>query len=126
MTRTATCLALLALLALTVPASAQVDVTGKWTIEIASPDGTVQQHPIELTQDGSDVTGSVPNPMAGVTETAEGTIEGSTLIFVVDYEMNGQPITIEVKAEIDGDAMTGTITMADFGSIPFTGKRDEG
>lgn len=118
-------LSLVAVLATSLSAAAQTSVAGKWVLTVQGPDGPADIM-AAFTQDGSSVDGSFEVPMVGGAEMSEGMIEGGKLSFVLDVDIEGQWISIEVTADVDGDAMQGSFYVAEFGSMPFRGKRADG
>lgn len=122
---TAAALSLVALLSLTAPVAAQANVAGNWTMTVEAPDGPREITAV-FTQDGSTVEGALDVPMVGGAEMSDGMIEEDTLTFLMHVDFDGQWFAIEVEAAADGDAMEGSFYMAEFGSMPFSGKRTEG
>ena len=116
-------LTFVALLALTVPAFAQANVGGTWNLEVQTPDGSAGDIVAILEQDGEEFKGELSSEL-GVMEFSGGMIEGSTISFVLELDMQGQYITIEVTAEVDGDTMSGEFYVAEFGGMPFSGERE--
>ena len=121
----ATGFALLSLLVLTLPAAAQTDVSGTWKIDVQSPQGPAQITAV-LTQNGTEVTGALQLDMAEGVEMTDAVMEGNKLKFMLHVSIEAQWISIEGTADITGDTMTGSFYLAEFGTIPFTGKRGEG
>ena len=117
---------LFVLSAMTAPVAAQANVAGSWTLIFDSP-----QYPAELTavfaQDGRTVTGEIEIPeMVEAGEMSDGVMEGNKLTFLFHVSFEAVRYTLEVEAEVDGDTMEGSASMAEMGSFPFRGKRVEG
>lgn len=113
------------------PVSAQDSVVGKWTFSLESPDGAgMIEVPFVFEQDGAEVTGTVDLSVIPQVEAAQ--IEGGELVdgilfFLLHVSAQGQWITAEVEAEVDGDEMVGEVYLPDMGQIaPFTAKRADG
>ena len=122
----ATGLTLFALLVLTAPVAAQVNVAGKWALLLESPQGPAELIAV-LEQDGATVTGVLELPDVESVAMTDGMIEENKLTFILLMSFQGQEIAMSVTAEVDGEAMTGMIEIAEAGfSFPFTGKRVEG
>ena len=122
----ATGLTLFALLVLTAPVAAQVNVAGKWTLLLESPQGPAELIAV-LEQDGATVTGVLELELAEGVEMTNGMIEENKLTFILTLSVQGQEIAMEVTAEVAGEEMTGMIDIPDAGfSFPFSGKRVEG
>ena len=121
----AAALSLVAALALSAPVAAQVNVAGNWVLTVQGPEG-----PADITadfeQDGATVEGTLEIVELGGAEMSDGMVEENTLSFLLHIDFDGQWFTIEGEADVEGDEMTGEFYMAEFGSMPFTGKRSEG
>lgn len=118
-------LALIALLAMSMPVAAQANVAGNWTMIVEAPEAPGEIVAV-FAQDGAKVTGTLDVPMVGGAEMSEGMVEEDTFSFLLEVDMEGQWFTIEVEAEVDGDEMVGEFYIAEFGSIPFSAVRSEG
>jgi hypothetical protein len=118
-------LATLAFLLCTVPAAAQANVAGNWVITFESPQGPVAINAV-LEQDGSNVTGTAEVPMIESAEMSAGSIDGSALTFAVSVVYEAQVYRLDFAAEVEGDAMTGTVSLPEMGTIPFRGERTQG
>ena len=80
----ATGLTLFALLVLTAPVAAQVNVAGKWTLLLESPQGPAELIAV-LEQDGATVTGVLELELAEGVEMTNGMIEENKLTFILDH-----------------------------------------
>ena len=114
-----------AMLVFAASASAQANVAGKWTFTVDGPEGP-SAITATMAQDGAAVTGALEIPMFGGAEVSDGTIEGNTLSFLIHLDIEGQYFTVEVEADVDGDEMAGEFYLAEFGSMPFEGRRTDG
>jgi hypothetical protein len=112
------------ILLLGLPGSVEGQAAGKWVITVSGPEGPAELT-AELTQDGAAVAGTVTAVEIGSAPVADGVLEGSTLTFVILVDFDGQPFEIEGEAEIEGDEITGSLYIAETGSMPFTGRRAE-
>lgn len=115
-------LAMLALVVLAAPASAQANVAGTWAITIQGPEGPAEAQ-AELVQEGATFTGTISVDQAEGAEIGEGTIEGNTISFVLTVSVQGQSFPLEVTGEVDGDMIEGEMFVPDFGGFPFTAER---
>ena len=88
-------IAVLALLS--VPAWA-ADVAGKWTAQAQGADIT-----ITLKVDGTALTGTLDNSMAGPTDIKDGKIEGDTVSFYVVRKINENDMKITWTGKVAGD-----------------------
>lgn len=104
-------LAVAAVSAFAAPASAQVDVTGSWAMEVTTETGTTTPS-MTLQQDGNKITGHYSSATLGDADVT-GTVDGSDITISFNAEMQGQEIPVVYKATIDDTgAMSGTIDVA--------------
>lgn len=117
-------LALLMLTAFAAPSFAQTSVAGTWLITVQGPDGPGEVTAV-FAQEGNVVTGAIDSPMVSGTEMSDGMIDGDKLTFLLHVDLDGQWFTVEVNATVAEDMMEGSFYMADFGTMPFTGRRSD-
>lgn len=79
------------------------DVTGKWTGEMAGPDGPGMSISCEFKQDGNKLTGTVDGP-GGAMKIEDGKVEGDKISFSIDF--NGMKIVHEGKIQNDEIKLT--------------------
>ncbi len=104
-------LAVVAVAAFAAPASAQVDVTGSWAMEVTTETGTTTPS-MTLKQDGNKITGHYSSTTLGEADVT-GMVDGSDITISFQAELQGQQIPVVYKATIDDDgAMSGTIDVA--------------
>lgn len=122
-------LALLALAISAAPVLAQDSVAGSWIFTVESPDGTggTMEVPFVFEQDGTAVTGSVDLsviPEVQGAQIAEGEFVDGVLFFLLHVSAEGQVLTAEVEADVEGDEMEGEVFLPDMGQVSlFTAKR---
>lgn len=115
---------LLAFAILAVPAAAQ-DVAGTWAFTMDTPQGEMVME-VVFAQDGAEVTGTADFAMAEATEISDGLYEDGVLSFLMHLGFEGQWITVEMEADVDGDEMTGEAYVAEMGEgSSFTAKRSD-
>jgi hypothetical protein len=102
-------------------AAAGASVAGVWDLTVNAPQGA-QQVSMTVTQDGSTFAGSMTSEM-GTAEFSGGTITGQHLAWSMALAMGGQTMTLNYSADVDGTRMTGTVSVGDFGTFPFTGEK---
>lgn len=73
-------------------------------------------------QDGSLVTGSMTSLMGGG-DMQNGKIAGNKIVGTIDANIQGQELTLNFEATIDGDEMKGTFSGDGVPTATFTGKR---
>ena len=122
----AAALAITAVAVVAMPAAAQSGVAGKWTLTLNTSEGVMSMD-LELEQNGSEVLGTGSFAMAESLEISDGLYEDGVVSFLIHMGIDGQFITAEVEAEVDGDAMEGDVYVPEMGEgASFTGKRQEG
>jgi hypothetical protein len=121
-------LALLALIA--APSAAQDSVAGDWVMSMSDPNMGDMEVLVSLEQNGEEVSGSVSMPAMPEVEgmrLSDGEYIDGVIFFLIHASMQGQVMTVEVEADVDGDEMVGEVYVPDAGqAIPFTGKRSAG
>lgn len=93
---------------------------GVYETTVKSPLGD-QKATLTVKTDGATWSGSQVGAM-GSAEIAGGTIDGNTLSWTMNVSVP-MPMSLDCKATIDGDTVTGTVTAGAFGSFPLTGSR---
>jgi hypothetical protein len=93
---------------------------GDWNITLNTPMGAQSSVLTLMTADGS-VTGSMKSPMGEVT-IDEGTVDGDHLTWVAKMT-SPMPMNLDFTADVEGDKISGTVTMGPMGSAPFDGTR---
>ncbi len=96
------------------------NVDGQWNLIIKSPMGN-QMGALKVDSSGSSFTGSYSSSM-GETPVNDGTVDGDELTWKMNITVP-MPMTLDCKATVSGDSMTGTVTAGAFGSFPLTGTR---
>ena len=78
--------------------------------------------PFRLKADGGALTGS---QMAdgSTAEIFDGTVNGNQLSWKVSIS-DPMPLTLEFNGTVDGDEVTGSVTLGNFGSSSFSGTRN--
>ncbi len=113
-------LSIFAGLAMTLSAATAMaaDVTGTWTGDVKTPDGTSIQITFTFKQDGATLTGTVQLPQGDPTAISNGKVDGDKFTF--DDSFNG--ITIHHDCTVDGDTikMTTKSDSADFPGMDLT------
>jgi imidazolonepropionase-like amidohydrolase len=94
---------------------------GTWTMTLNSPQG-----PLELTmtvaQSGAAFSGSMTSQL-GTSEISGGEIAGRTATWTTVIQVGGQTVTLNYRAEVDGNRMSGSADLGSFGSATFTAER---
>ena len=75
-----------------------------------------------VAQSGATFSGTMTS-MMGTQEISDGQIAGRTATWSMTIPVGGQSMTINYRAEVDGNQMTGTADLGSFGSATFTAQR---
>ena len=96
------------------------NVDGEWNLIIKSPMG--DQSPVLTAKaSGDTLTGTLANATE-TTSLIDGKIDGDTLTWKAAVTVP-MPMTLDFKATVSGDTMSGTVTAGAFGSFPMSGTR---
>lgn len=97
-----------------------MSVAGSYNCVTKTPMGD-QTSTFTVTLDGDSFTGNNIGQM-GSMDVEGGKVEGNTLIWQMKMT-TPMPMTLDCKATIDGDTLTGTVTAGMFGTFPMEGTR---
>jgi hypothetical protein len=95
-------------------------VDGNWAITMSTPLGE-RQATLVLKSSGSTLTGT----QAAEGDSAEifdGSVNGGDVAWKVAIS-NPMPLTLEFAGKVDGDAISGEMTINPMGSFPFSGTK---
>ena len=117
-----------------VPLAAQ-DLTGAWEISSQTRRGA-QTMTLELSQSGSDLSGTIALAMGGgrrgggggggaaqTIEITDGSVDGDRFSFTMTLSFNGNSMSQNFSGTFEGDAMEGMIEGGRGGGRAFTGTR---
>lgn len=99
----------------------EAQIGGTWEVTITTPEQD-RSVTFNLTQDGSNVSGSVSTEM-GTLDVYDGTISGDGFSFKVELTMGMGPMEITFSGTVSGDTLEGTASVGDMGEAPMEGKR---
>jgi hypothetical protein len=118
-----TILILCAALALLTGTAFGADVTGKWTTQVAGPDGNNLTINYDFKQDGGKLTGTVTGP-GGDLPIQNGTIDGEKIAFSVTFNGGNGEMKVGNEGTVKGEEIVLTISVngQNFGN-PVTLKR---
>lgn len=106
------------------PANSEAVVVaeGNWKYTVESPQGG--SGTLTIKKDGEKYIGSMINSRTN-RETAlqSVTVAGNELSYAYEVNFGGNTTTITVKSIIDGESMTGTMVVGQFGSFPIKATR---
>ena len=92
---------------------------GTWAITVKTPMGD-QKSDLVVNSSGDTFTGAMSGTLGS--DDVSGKVEGDTLIWSMDIT-SPMPMTLDNKATVDGDSMTGMVKAGAFGEMPLTGER---
>lgn len=95
-------------------------VAGTYEVVTKTPMGD-QKSTLTVNVSGDAFTGSNVGPM-GSLDITDGKVDGQTIIWSSKIT-TPMPMTLDCKATIDGDAISGTVKAGMFGSFPLNGSR---
>ncbi|MBL0740252.1 TonB-dependent receptor domain-containing protein [Chryseolinea lacunae] len=101
-------------------AAAVVNAAGSWSYTVDSPqggDGT-----ITIVKEGEGYTGTITS-RRGTNTLSDVKVNGNEITFHYDVNSPNGTMTIQTKAIIDGDKMTGNIAVGQFGTFPLQATR---
>ncbi|MGI8734896.1 MAG: M16 family metallopeptidase [Pyrinomonadaceae bacterium] len=99
------------------------NLTGSWTLEIETPFGLNLPATLVLSQDEAGLSGNVASEM-GNAKLVAGTVTGDSFNGAMSFEVGGEAIEAQIDGEIDGEQLSGTITMPDAPPMTFAGVKD--
>jgi len=103
-----------------VPTGAPASVAGNWAVTIHYLRGTGDQHFV-LKQDGNDVTGEHQGELYNAT--FEGTVHAEQIVLTSVLPITGYPVTCHFKGTVEGNKMSGTLNMGEYGEITWDAVR---
>lgn len=96
------------------------DVDGEWECVTKTPMGA-QQALLKVVSDGGSFTGTNVGP-TGPLDVLDGVVDGNTLTWKMK-PTKPFPMTVKCTATVDGDVITGTMSVGVMGKMAMTGKR---
>jgi len=106
------------------PAGPSADeITGKWSLALQVPGETVDVL-LDLKQDGEAVTGTLSSSHASG-KIDKGTYKEKKLSAVATVDLQGSPADVQIEGTVDGDKITGSMTVPGMGSFPYAGSKSK-
>lgn len=98
------------------------DLSGKWTMNIATPD-QARSSTLTIEQKGDSISGTTESAELGSTA-IRGVVKGDSVFFGFALNMGGQEIVINAVAALkDKDHMEGALDVSGMGAFPFNAAR---
>jgi hypothetical protein len=104
----------------TLSLSAQVNVTGKWVLDVQTDAGSGTPT-VTLKQDGDKLTGHYSGQLGEADIT--GSIKGNAFTFSFGGDAGGQQFKVVYTGTVEKDTMKGTLDLAGQATGTFTGKK---
>jgi outer membrane receptor protein involved in Fe transport len=101
-----------------------VKAEGKWAYTVESPQGG--SGVISIKKEGANYSGTITsnrNPKETPLTTV--VVKGNELTITYNVSFGGNSATIQLKGTISGDALTGDVSVGQFGTFPMNAKRSE-
>ena len=99
------------------------NITGKWSLALQVPGETVDVF-LDLKQDGDAVTGTLTSSHASG-KIGKGTYKEKKLSATASVDIQGSPADVQIDGTVDGEKISGSITVPGMGSFPYTGGRSK-
>jgi hypothetical protein len=93
---------------------------GNWNLVVVTPMGE-RQATLSARTDGKALKGSQAAD-GNSAEIFDGTVDGNAVAWKVSI-IDPMPMTLEFSGTIDGDKLSGSVTLGAFGSASFSGTR---
>ncbi len=97
-----------------------MSVAGNWKVTMNTPMGS-QDANLKFAVDGDTLTGTMSAPQ-GEMEISDGKVDGNKASWSAALTQP-MPITLEFSAVVDGDNISGDVTLGSFGNASFSGTR---
>jgi hypothetical protein len=99
---------------------ADANVTGKWTMTVTTQAGTGSPT-FDLKQEGSNVTGTYKGQLGEAPVT--GSVKGDDLTLNIKISAQGQELAVTYTGKVDGNSVSGKVSLGELGEGTFTGKK---
>ena len=103
------------------PAPKDVSIDGVWSMTVSTPQGD-RTDDATFKQDKDKIKVSMAG-MGGMTLEGEGTIKAGAVEWGVSIETPNGTFSLVFRGTIDGDKMSGEVSMGDFGTAPWSAVR---
>ena len=98
-----------------------MSVDGTWKLAMQTPIGE-RKSTLELKAEGAGVSGKLSAEDGSSTDVYDGRSAGDDVSFKADIK-SPMALTLQFKASVAGDKISGTISVSGVGSWPFAGTR---
>lgn len=98
----------------------QMAVDGNWNITLSTPLGD-REATLTLAANGGTLTGKQAAD-GNEADIVDGTVNGNDVAWKASIT-NPMPLTLAFSGKVDGDSISGDVSIGPMGSFPFKGKR---
>ena len=95
-------------------------IDGKWNLTVNTPLGA-QTSTLEVAASGATLTGTQSGAQ-GAQAIENGAVNGDEASWSIDI-VSPMPMTLSFKGKVDGNTLSGTVTLGAFGDSTFMGER---
>jgi seryl-tRNA(Sec) selenium transferase len=99
-----------------VPSGEPASVAGNWAVTVHYLRGTGEQHFV-LNQDGNQITGEQHGEIYNAT--LNGMVHANEIAMMSVLPVTGYPLACRFKGTVDGNRMSGTVSMAEYGEAKW-------
>ncbi|MBS1799695.1 MAG: aminotransferase class V-fold PLP-dependent enzyme [Acidobacteria bacterium] len=99
-----------------VPSGTPASVAGDWEVTVHYVRGTGEQHFV-LKQDGNSLTGEHHGEIYNTT--IAGAVHGNEIALTSTLPVTGYPLTCRFKGTVEGNRMSGTVNLAEYGEVKW-------
>jgi len=96
-------------------------VDGTYDIEMTTPMGK-RTSKLTLKSSGNALSGTVASDL-GTVNFDGGTVDGDSVAFSMNVSGPMGQMKLDYSGKVEGDNISGTVQLGQYGSAPFTGKR---
>ena len=97
------------------------DVSGKWKYSFTMQNGETRESSMTLKADGGKLTGKQAAD-GNEGDIQDGTVNGNDVAWKASIT-NPMPLTLAFSGKVDGDSISGDVSIGPMGSFPFKGTR---
>lgn len=97
-------------------------IDGTYNVEVETPVGK-QSAKLILKADGGSLSGSFDNPILGVHEFSDGTVDGDSIAWAMVLDSPVGKMNLEYHGTVSGDEIIGKVKAGSFGTAEFKGTR---
>lgn len=101
--------------------TADIEIAGKWNLKVHTP-GQQLDVKLDLSQEDKSFSGTMSS-MMGDGKVINGTIKEKEFSAVIQANIQGQDMEIQMSGQFESEKMTGTLLVPNMDAIPFEGAK---